>query len=80
MFSTVRLAIIGSLALVGVGFFTAYSVTLYNKGWYAHEAQVHEQDRKALENAHEALQRFRDCVANDGMRWNATTGECERGM
>jgi hypothetical protein len=52
--------------------------TIEDRGYQRAIREIAEQDDLAVEAATDELRRRRECNARDGMRYNTSTGECER--
>lgn len=70
-----RLAVIGGVAVVAVGVFTAYSVKVYNKGWNAAIAGVANRNAEHLRAVKKAVSSVDECSANGGF-WDTVSGVC----
>lgn len=75
-----RLIAAALLAVGAVGGVLLWKASIYNAGIAHERARTEAQNRKVVNEVVHNLDSVRDCHRTDGMRWNQSTRQCERGL
>lgn len=68
-----------ALLAVAGGVYGAWHHKVYSAGYQAAINEIVAENNEAINVATKARASWRNCVSVDGMSWNQTTGQCERG-